>query len=170
MGNASGSLGGGDLPHWGLSRETFAKLSAIVPRSYFERMRVYFELYGCLVCRRRREAYFSSGMCRRCTVRVQDRLRRCVRVLAKRQSEAVQPVSNEMVFRVRSARALLADLKATRPIGPRHLIGPHAVPRVITLRVAGEKGSGPRSGERLHDGPSSKRGVGQAVFAVVVCP
>lgn len=54
MGGFSAAMARGVLPHWGLSRETFAKLKAVVPRSYFARMRVYFELYGCLVCRRRK--------------------------------------------------------------------------------------------------------------------
>ena len=139
MGGLAAAVARGVLPHWGLSRETFTKLKAVVPRSYFERMRVYFELYGCIVCRRKKEPYFSCGMCQQCSVRVRDRLGRCVRVLAKRQGEVVESVSNEMAFRIRSARSLLADLKVCRVAGASRGVGACAVPRVITLRLVDER-------------------------------
>jgi len=141
MGGLSAGVARGVLPHWGLSREAFGKLKAVVPRSYFERMHVYFELYGCLVCRRRKEPYFSCGMCRRCSVRVRDRLGRCIRVLAKRQSQAVEPISTGMATKIRSARSLLADLRVPRASGSRRAFAASAVPRMIMLRLADEKRS-----------------------------
>jgi hypothetical protein len=141
MGNFSAGITRGVLPHWGLSRDVFAKLRAVVPRSYFDRMRVYFELYGCLVCQSKKGPYFSCGMCRRCSVRVRDRLGRCVRVLAKRQSQNVEPISTGMATKIRSARSLLADLRVPRAIGSRRGVAACAAPRMIMLRLADEKSS-----------------------------
>jgi hypothetical protein len=133
----------GLVPQWCLPRETFLKINAIVPRAYYQRMRVYFELYGCLVCHAMKETYFSCGMCRRCSVRVRDRLARCDRVLAKRQSDAVEPISTDMATRIRSARSLLADLKKPWNTGTSRRVDACAVPRVITLRLVAVGKRGP---------------------------
>ena len=129
----------GLFPQWCLPREAFLKINAIVPRAYYERMRVYFEFYGCLVCHKKTGTYYSCGMCQRCSVRVRDRLARCTRVLAKRQSETVEPISTEIETKIRSARLLLADLRASRATSASRRIGACAVPQVITLRLEDEK-------------------------------
>lgn len=136
----------GMIPQWCLPREVFQKINAIVPRAYYQRMRVYFEFYGCLVCHKKTTTYYSCGMCQRCSVRVRDRLARCARVLAKRQSEEVEPISTGIEAKIRSARLLLADLRLSRATSTSRRIGACAVPQVITLRLEDEKRGATRVG------------------------
>ena len=138
----------GLLPQWCLPREVFLKINAIVPRAYYHRMRVYFEFYGCLVCHKKTRTYFSCGMCQRCSARVQDRLARCARVLAKRQSEAVEPIPTEIETKIRSARSLLADLNVSRATSTSRRIGACAMPQVITLRLEDGKRGAMRVGAK----------------------
>ena len=122
------------VPPWCLPRQTYFKVCEVVPQAYFARMRLYFEFYGCMICRTKNPgSYCSCGICQLCMGRLRGRLLRCGRVLAKRERAAVEPLRTEMLKRIRSARALLADLKAYRVAGfkARHGRQP---PRVITLR------------------------------------
>lgn len=128
-----------DVPPLGLPREAFIKVCAIVPKSYYARMRLYYELYGCLVCRTKEKAgHFSNGMCVSCSVRVRDRLRRCARMLAKREAERIEPVRLELVNRIRSARNILADLRGGAKPGNRGPLSVGAAPRVVVLGLEGK--------------------------------
>lgn len=138
----------GLVPQWCLPRDAFLKINAIVPRAYYQRMRVYFEFYGCLVCHKKTRTYYSCGMCQRCSVRVRDRLARCARVLAKRQSEAIEPIPTGIETKIRSARLLLADLRVSRATATSRGVGACAVPQVITLRLEDEKRGASRVGAK----------------------
>ena len=126
------------IPLWCVPRGVYRKMQVLVPSSYYERMRLYFELYGCILCRGKRRMYFSSGMCFRCAVRVRERLGRCDRVLAKRHSEQLKPPSNELLRRIASARSLLAGMVGAKKhrVGrrARYVKGPK--PLVLDVRLA----------------------------------
>lgn len=127
------------VPPLGLPREAFIKVCAIVPKAYYARMRLYYELYGCLVCRTKEKGgYFSGGMCVSCSVRVRDRLKRCGRVLAKREGERIEPVRLELVNRIRSARKILADLRGKAKPGNKGPLSVGAAPRVVILGLEGK--------------------------------
>lgn len=122
-----------EIPPWFLSREAFNKVNAVVPRGYFARMRLYFDLYGCLVCGNKHEGYFSSGMCVRCSVRTRCRLQRCDREIVKRESPTFESTRLELVNRIRSARQILADLKGRAKSGKNGPLSSGALPRVVTI-------------------------------------
>jgi hypothetical protein len=105
------------FPAWFLSRRICSKVRTLIPSVYRARLRVHFELYGCLRCGRKNREYFSNGLCCPCSIRMTEQLARCDRILAKRSAEAVSPIPNEMVKRVADARSILADLRRSRYCG-----------------------------------------------------
>jgi hypothetical protein len=128
----------GRVPPWCLPRDAFLKVCAVVPRTYYARMHLYYEFYGCLSCGTREEGgYCSCGMCQRCVLRLEGRLKRCGRVLARRESEGVEPARVELVNRIRSARKILADLRPRSKSAGQGPLSSGAVPRVVTLGLEG---------------------------------
>jgi|SRR5580658_235012 hypothetical protein len=94
---------------WFVDRRTAAAIRHLIPDHVFRKMRLYFDDWGCLVCRSRRRNYGTNGMCHLCVTRIQKRLVGC---LQKRGLPTGTP--NEEVMtgddRVRSAKVLLSDL------------------------------------------------------------
>jgi hypothetical protein len=54
------------LQPWFLSRPVSEKIKGLLPSSQFQKMRYYFDDYGCLKCGERNCLYGANGMCERC--------------------------------------------------------------------------------------------------------
>lgn len=102
-----------NLP-WFLSRKTHRKVHELLPHVYHKRFQKYFQLYGCIRCQLKNRPYYSNGLCRNCSSLLSDRLRRCDRLMADEYREATTPPSNQLLRKITSARALLADLASTK--------------------------------------------------------
>ena len=64
---------------WFLPRRSRLAINSIIPPGYRNKMRAYFDDYGCMVCGGMDLVYDSNGMCIRCYKTVTRRLRRSVR-------------------------------------------------------------------------------------------
>ena len=62
------------LQPWFLSRPLSEKVRSLLPSSQFQKMRYYFDDYGCLRCGKRTLIYGSNGMCERCYVVIRQRI------------------------------------------------------------------------------------------------
>jgi hypothetical protein len=64
---------------WFLPKCSRLAINAIIPPGYRNKMRAYFDDYGCMVCGGMDLVYDSNGMCIRCHQTVVRRLRQSVR-------------------------------------------------------------------------------------------
>jgi hypothetical protein len=64
---------------WFLPRHSRLAIDALIPPGYREKMRAYFDDYGCMICGRTNVIYDANGMCSRCHQTIRRRLRRSVR-------------------------------------------------------------------------------------------
>jgi hypothetical protein len=98
------------LQPWFLSQDTACAIRRIIPDLFLNKMRYYFEDWGCLVCGSKRRIYMSNGMCKQCVTRIRKRL---FSSLERRRMTASEGPASDLVSgeeRVRSARILLCDL------------------------------------------------------------
>lgn len=63
---------------WFLPRASRIAIDALIPPGYRNKMRAYFDDYGCMVCGKH-EMYDANGMCLRCHHLIRRRLKTCVR-------------------------------------------------------------------------------------------
>ena len=99
------------LQPWFLDKKCASAIRRMVPQVLVHKMRLYFEDWGCLVCRSKKRRYGSNGMCHICTARIQKRLYWCLRKRALTTTVAdPQPEHAQDIDRVRIARTLLSDL------------------------------------------------------------
>jgi hypothetical protein len=66
------------LQPWFLPRASRLAINALIPPDYRNKMRAYFDDYGCMVCEKH-ELYDSNGMCLRCHHLIRIRLATSVR-------------------------------------------------------------------------------------------
>ena len=94
-------------------------IERLLPIGHHERLRQYFDIYGCLHCSRRAVVYGANGFCRLCISMLGKRIRKIDKELQARKP-AAPPKLHELYLRsYNSARELLADLKpriGKRPI------------------------------------------------------
>jgi len=67
------------LQPWFLPRQSLLAISALIPPGYRNKMRAYFDDYGCMICGRMDVIYDAIGMCIRCHQTIRRRIRRSVR-------------------------------------------------------------------------------------------
>ena len=94
---------------WFVDRDTAAAIRHIIPEHVFRKMRLYFDDWGCLVCRSKGRPYGANGMCNLCTTRIHKRLAGCL----KKRGLPIGIPNEELMTgddRVRSAKMLLSDL------------------------------------------------------------
>ena len=85
-------------------------IERLLPVEHHQRLRQYFDIYGCLHCSRRRVIYGANGFCRLCISMIGKRIRKVDKELQARRP-AAQPKLDETYLRpYNSARQLLADL------------------------------------------------------------
>lgn len=106
------------LQPWFLPLRIACDIHAMVPPDFWNKMRYYFEDYGCVICEAE-SGYHSNGMCKSCYDKTRKRLAACV----ARRSEISRPRLDLAMFRQeRIAKKLLtkflarADTSQKRPI------------------------------------------------------
>jgi len=134
-GRAPNKPNGSLILPWFLSRQTHRKVEQLLPHIYHQRFHKYFQLYGCIRCQIKNRPYYSNGLCRNCSSLLGDRLRRCDRLMADEYREATTPPSNQLLRKINSARALLADLANTKRASFAKGKNNSDRPEPITLRV-----------------------------------
>jgi hypothetical protein len=98
------------LQPWFLSKDIATAVRRIIPHLFLNKMRYYFEDWGCLVCGSKRRVYLSNGMCSPCVTRIRKRLCSCLERRSLTPSEGPKSDLMSGEERVRSARTLLRDL------------------------------------------------------------
>jgi len=110
------------LPPLFLTKKLRKSIERLLPSEHHQRLRQYFDIYGCLHCSRRAVVYGANGFCRLCISMLGKRIRKIDKELRARKP--VPPPKLEEIY-LRSynrARQLLADLRPTigkRPIQAR---------------------------------------------------
>jgi hypothetical protein len=110
------------VPPLFLTKQLRKNIERLLPIGHHQRLRQYFDTYGCLHCSRRAVVYGANGFCRLCISMLGKRIRKIDKELQARKP--VPPPKLEEIY-LRSynrARQLLADLRPTiakRPIQPR---------------------------------------------------
>lgn len=85
-------------------------IEQLLPIGHHQRLRQYFDTYGCLRCSRNRVVYGANGFCLLCINMIGKRLRKVDKELQARKP-APSPKLEETYLRpYNSARQLLADL------------------------------------------------------------
>jgi hypothetical protein len=84
-------------------RITFA-IHGMVPRDFWNKMRNFFDDYGCMICRAESD-YHSNGMCRRCYVKTRMKLIQSVKRRSK--SEPNRPFALALFRQEKLAKKLL---------------------------------------------------------------
>jgi hypothetical protein len=85
-------------------------IERLLPAGYHQRLRLYFDMYGCLRCLQKDVIYGGNGFCFRCLHGVEKRLKKVDEELRARLPDP-PPDPNEAYLRpYNSARKLLADL------------------------------------------------------------
>lgn len=97
------------LEPWFLDRRRAAAIRRIVPDHFAQKMRFYFEDWGCMVCRSTKRRYGSNGMCHICVLRIHRRLITSLRRHWVEKPPSLPTRLMDEVARVRSAKALLSD-------------------------------------------------------------
>jgi hypothetical protein len=119
------------VPPLFLSNKLRKTIERLLPVGHHQRMRLYFDIYGCLHCSRNRVVYGANGFCRLCISMIGKRMRKVDKELQARKP-APQPKLEETYLRpYNSARRLLADL--VPKLGKRAIRGtpePKAPPKV----------------------------------------
>ena len=110
------------VPPLFLTKKLRKTIERLLPIGHHQRLRQYFDIYGCLHCSRRAVVYGANGFCRLCISMLGKRIRKIDKEL--QAGKPVPPPKLEEIY-LRSynrARQLLADLRPTigkRPIQAR---------------------------------------------------
>ena len=110
------------VPPLFLTKKLRKTIERLLPMGHHERLRRYFDLYGCLHCSRKAVIYGANGFCRACISMIGKRIQKIDKELQARKP-ATPPKLEEIYLRsYNRARQLLADLKpktGKRPIHAR---------------------------------------------------
>lgn len=85
-------------------------IEKLLPAEHYKRLRLYFDTYGCLGCRRKTMIYGANGFCKPCLGTIEKRLRRLDTKLKGSVPVRQPDLSDDFVRPHRAARELLADL------------------------------------------------------------
>lgn len=108
---------------WFLPKHITYKLHGLIPPEYWNKMRYYFEDWGCIICGSD-DRYHSNGMCVRCFVRTSGRLKQSMRRHSK--SSPNQRLDLEMFRQQRLAKKLLSKFRGFSSAHPgRRMIHPY---------------------------------------------
>jgi hypothetical protein len=93
-------------------------IERLLPVEHHQRLRQYFEIYGCFHCSRNNVVYGANGFCMLCINMIGKRIRKVDKELRARKP-APPPKLEEAYLRLyNSARQLLADLMLRTDKGP----------------------------------------------------
>jgi hypothetical protein len=98
------------LPPLFLTMKLRRSVERLLPVTHHQRLRLYFDTYGCLRCLRKNVIYGGNGFCTRCLNIIHKRLRIVDRELRARFSDPPPDLEEAYLRPYNSARQLLADL------------------------------------------------------------
>jgi len=98
------------LPPLFLTVKLRRSIERLLPVRHHQRLRLYFDTYGCLRCLHNNVIYGANGFCRRCLIAVEKRLRKIDKELRARPSDPPPDLEEAYLRPYNSARQLLADL------------------------------------------------------------
>jgi hypothetical protein len=93
-------------------------IERLLPVGHHQRLRQYFDTYGCLHCSRKRLVYGANGFCKLCISMIGKRIRKVDKELQARKTTAPQKLEETYLRPYNSARQLLADLMPKIGKGP----------------------------------------------------
>lgn len=99
-----------NLPPLFLTRKLRKSMERLLPTEHHQRLRLYFDTYGCLHCRHKKVIYGGNGFCRLCLGAIGKRLRKVDKKLRTKFSDPSPDLQKEYLRPYSSARHLLADL------------------------------------------------------------
>lgn len=102
---------------WFLSIPVSKAILRLIPPEYIARMRWYFDDYGCLYCKRKKDRvmYQSNGFCIECGTMIRRRLVQTVKRRGKKLRLEAPRTPNWYFDRVQAAEDLLADSLPNKP-------------------------------------------------------
>ncbi len=93
-------------------------IERLLPVGHHQRLRQYFDIYGCLRCSRNNVVYGANGFCLLCINMISKRLRKVDKELQARKPEVPAKLEETYLRPYNSARQLLADLMPRIGKGP----------------------------------------------------
>jgi hypothetical protein len=98
------------LPPLFLTLKLRRSIERLLPVEHHQRLRLYFDTFGCLHCLRKNVIYGANGFCRVCVCTIGKRLKRVDRELRARHSDPPPDLEEAYLRPYKSARKLLSDL------------------------------------------------------------
>lgn len=99
------------FPPWFVPMDVYRRIQAMLPRFYHDRLRLYFDRYGCLRCRRKDRLYCGSGLCMACLPLIEGRLKQVDKLMKKKRVEKSSAPAERFLKGRANARLLLGDLR-----------------------------------------------------------
>jgi len=107
------------LQPWFLPLRIAYDIHGMVPSDFWNKMRYYFEDYGCMICEAE-SGYHSNGMCQSCYDKIRKKLMACV----ARRSEISRPRLDLAMFRQEKiAKKLLKKFSVRADTSPKRIMG-----------------------------------------------
>jgi hypothetical protein len=98
------------LPPLFLSSKLRKSIEKLLPTEHHQRLRLYFDTYGCLHCGHKNAIYGGNGFCYLCLHAIEKRLKKVDEKLRVKFSHASPDLKEAYLQPYNSARRLLADL------------------------------------------------------------
>jgi hypothetical protein len=98
------------LPPLFLTMKLRRSIERLLPVRHHQRLRLYFDTYGCLRCLHNNVIYGGNGFCNLCLRTIEKRMRKVDRELRARFSDPPPDLEEAYLRPYNSARKLLADL------------------------------------------------------------
>ncbi len=93
-------------------------IERLLPVGHHQRLRQYFDTYGCLRCSRNKVVYGANGFCMLCISMIGKRMRKVDKELQARKPAPPPKLQETYLRPYNSARQLLADLMPKIGKGP----------------------------------------------------
>jgi hypothetical protein len=93
-------------------------IERLLPVGHHQRLRQYFDIYGCLHCSRKSVIYGANGFCRPCISMIGKRIKKVDKELQARKPAPLPKLEETYLRPYNSARQLLADLMQKIGKGP----------------------------------------------------
>jgi hypothetical protein len=108
----------GSVPPLFLTIKLRKAIERLLPVAHHQRLRQYFEIYGCLHCSRNKVLYGANGFCMICISMIGKRMRKLDKDLRERKPAHPPKLEETYLRPYNSARRLLADLMPKTGKGP----------------------------------------------------
>ena len=93
-------------------------IERLLPVGHHQRLRQYFDIYGCLRCSRNSVVYGANGFCMLCINMIRKRMKKVDKELQARKPAPPPKLEETYLRPYNSARQLLADLMPKIGKGP----------------------------------------------------